>query len=82
MTSARLHCTQLTICILALLYLLALYHVLAKNLGNLLGVLDGGRGTSGIDRGFLAELVADLDLGGRENLGITCRKRIVSIIEK
>jgi hypothetical protein len=80
MTGARLHCIQLTICILALLCLLALHHVLAKNLGYLLGVLDGGRGTGGIDRGLLAELVADLELCGREDVGVTCMKRTVSII--
>lgn len=82
MTGARLQCIRRTVGVLALLCLLALHHVLAQNLGHLLGVLDGGRGAGGFDGAVLAEPVADLELCGRKHTGIACVKWNFSMFER
>jgi hypothetical protein len=51
---------------------LTLNNVLTKDLCYLFGMLNRCRSISSISRGFLAELVADLKLSGREDRGIAC----------
>jgi hypothetical protein len=56
-----------TVGILALGGLLSLDYIFAKNSGNFLCMLNSGGNAGIVERGFLSEFIADLDLSGSEN---------------